>query len=252
MLGTAAAWVGAGYAMHWRASGPHAPGDAKAYVSTAVGEWVATLRTWAVFGSGVFKSGVWRDYSPEAGPPIALVHGYMMNRSSMAWIAGALQRRGLGNLVLLEPRPKFAPLETQADWLAAEVRRLSEHCGGAKVVLIAHSQGGLLSRIAAQRHPDLPLQRIFTIGSPHMGTLMAARSRTPNGLQMRYKSPFLQALTAPVVPICSIYSDLDNIVFPKETSCLGESIELHGIGHHALCFSEQVVDLIAQRIEREA
>lgn len=247
-FGVAAAWVVVGYVKHWNTSRPHDAGAFTVYAKTALVEWWATLRTWLVFATGIRKSGPWQALVPEAGPPIALVHGYMMNRSSMAWIARALRKRGFANLVLLDPRPIFAPLETQADWLADEVRRISAHCGGADVVLVAHSQGGLLSRIAAQRHPTLPLKQIFTIGSPHLGTLMATRSRTPNGVQMRYQSSFLQALTPPVVPLCSIYSDMDNIVFPKETSRLGESVELHGVGHHALCFSDVVVDAIVRRL----
>jgi pimeloyl-ACP methyl ester carboxylesterase len=189
-------------------------------------------------------AGPFAPYVRDGGPPIALLHGYMMNRSSMAWMAKGLKRRGHANVVSLEARPHRAMLEVQAEALARDLRRLSEHAGGVKVVVIAHSQGGLLARIAVTREPDLPVAGVITIGSPHAGTVLASVVRSPNGRQMRWNSPFLRELPAPPVPFVSIYSDLDNIVFPKETSKLGRSIELPGLGHHALCFSPRVLDAV--------
>ena len=252
MPAIAAVWVCFGYVGHWRSA--EARPSFLAYIWAGFVEWLATIATWLMFPLGVRKSGPWASDAGDA-MPVVLIHGYMMNRSSMYWIAYTLKRMGFTRQALLDPRPLYAPMEEQADWIAREVRRYSQHCGGRRVAVVAHSQGGVLARIAAVRHPDLPLEHIVTIGSPHRGTRMAKRSRTANGIQMRFESPFLVGVGTPDVPVTSIYSDLDNIVFPKSSSAFGEAIELHAVGHHALCFSGRVareaVRALSRKVEPE-
>ncbi|MEZ0311956.1 MAG: esterase/lipase family protein [Myxococcota bacterium] len=243
--GVAAGWVAIGYGAHWRATASGRPKLGK-YLRAFGPEWISTIRTWVGYPSALTPVGPFAPFVPAGGPPIALIHGYMMNRSSMAWIGKQLRARGYGNVTSLEARPHAATMEVQADALAHDIRRWSEHAGGAKVIVVAHSQGGLLTRVALSKDPTLPISGVVTIGSPHAGTVMARVARTANAKQMRYGSEFLRDLPKAEVPFVSIYSDLDNIVFPKETSRFGRCVELPGIGHHALCFSPEVLSAVVE------
>jgi pimeloyl-ACP methyl ester carboxylesterase len=239
----AAGWVAVGYGVHWHATEKARP-KLKRYLRAFGPECLATIRTWMGYAGGVLPVGPFAPYVALGGPPIALIHGYMMNRSSMAWIAKQLRRRGYDNVTSLEARPLTADMQVQAESLAQDLRRWSEHAGGKKVIVVAHSQGGLLTRVALANHLDLPVCGVVTIGSPHGGTVLAQVARSANAKQMRYGSQFLRELPQPAVPFVSIYSDLDNIVFPKETSVFGRSVELPGLGHHALCFSPEVLSAV--------
>jgi pimeloyl-ACP methyl ester carboxylesterase len=234
-------WVAVGYTGHFVFTKHDRPTLA-AYWRAFWLEWLANVRTWAAYPLALMPVRAWPQYEPRAGPPIALVHGYLMNRASMFAMRRALKRHGFGNVVFIEPRPLLAALETQAQMMAGQLRRLSAWADKRPVTVIAHSQGGLIARVACANVLDLPVQLIVSIGSPHAGTIMARPMLSPNGMQMRLGSPFLQRLPPPVVRYVSIYSNLDNIVFPKETSRLGRSIEVTGLGHHALCVSRRVVD----------
>lgn len=244
-VGVAAGWVAIGYSVHWRTAASARP-PLRRYARAFVPEWLATIRTWVGYPSGMTALGPFAPVVADGGPPIALIHGYMMNRSSMAWFAKQLRARGYENVTSLEARPHAATMETQAEALAQDIRRYSEHAGGVPIIVVAHSQGGLLTRVALARDPSLPVRGVVTVGSPHAGTVMAQVSRTPNARQMRYGSQFLKELPEPSVPFVSIYSDLDNIVFPKETSRFGRCVELPGIGHHALCFSPEVLEAVVE------
>ena len=243
--GVAAGWVAIGYGTHWRTTAKGRP-TLRSYLRAFGPEWVSTIRTWVGYPSALMPVGPFAPFVAGGGPPIALIHGYMMNRSSMAWIGKQLRARGYANVTSLEARPHAATMEVQAEALAQDIRRWSEHAGGVKVIIVAHSQGGLLTRVALSKDPTLPIAGVVTIGSPHAGTVMAQAARTANAKQMRYGSEFLRDLPKPEVPFVSIYSDLDNIVFPKETSRFGRCVELPGIGHHALCFSPAVLSAVVE------
>jgi len=239
ILFMSALWVAIGYAGHFVATKAARPSLGE-YVLAYCQEWWSNVRTWSAHPVAWLPAPRWDTYDAAKGIPIAMVHGYMMNRGCFFAMHRMLRHNGYGNLVYIEPRPLLAAIETQADAFADEVRKLSAWAGNRKVAIIGHSQGGLVARVAMVRHPDLPVALIISIGSPHGGTVLVRATRSPNGVQMRWGSPFLKSLPPPVVPFVSIYSDLDNIVFPKESSQLGQSIEVHGLGHHSLCLSPKV------------
>lgn len=75
----------------------------------------------------------------------------------------------------------YAPSDTQqpivisASRLAATVRELASKHPGVPIDLIAHSQGGLVSRAALALAPDspLPVSTFVTLGTPHGGASLA-------------------------------------------------------------------------------
>lgn len=244
-------WIALGFVLHLadhlqRRSTDRPP--LHEYARAFVFEYGWSLVVWCLYPWGLLRPrGV--TWAPEGGPPVILVHGFMMNHASMLGVRRALERRGYRNVLSVNVRPLRAPLEAQAETLAARIRELSQACGGAPVIGIGHSQGGVLLRACAALSPAVPLAKIITIGSPHRGTRVAALAFAPNARQLRWGSPFLAGLGDTCrVELVSIYSDIDNIAFPASTSVLGRSVLLSGMGHHVLLFAERALDRIVDEL----
>lgn len=187
---------------------------------------------------------------------VVLVHGYFCNRGFWApWIA---RLRAQGHCVIAPSlEPVFASIDDYAKAIDAAVAHVTQLTGRAPV-LVCHSMGGLAARawLRAGRH-DAPgavpridrVARIVTLGSPHRGTWLARFSQTPNGLQMRLDSAWLQDLAAQSDPAWATrftcwYSDCDNIVFPVTTAAISgaDNRLCPGVAHVALAFDARVVD----------
>lgn len=111
----------------------------------------------------------------ERGPyPIVLVHGFagFQGIGPITYffrVAEDLRRRGE---VVYDPElPPFAPPPTRAPVLAATIRRALAETGRSRVVLIAHSQGGLDARylISTLGMADR-VAALVTVSTPHRGT----------------------------------------------------------------------------------
>lgn len=111
----------------------------------------------------------------QRGPfPIVLVHGFAGFQSvgPLTYyfrVAEDLRRRGE---TVSEPElPPFAPPATRAPVLAAAINRVLAETRQPKVVLIAHSQGGLDARylISSLGYGDR-VAALVTVSTPHRGT----------------------------------------------------------------------------------
>ncbi len=111
----------------------------------------------------------------ERGPfPIILVHGFagFQGIGPLTYfyrVADDLRRRGE---VVYEPElPPFAPPPTRAPVLAAAIRQALAETGRSRVVLIAHSLGGLDARylISTLGMGDR-VAALVTVATPHRGT----------------------------------------------------------------------------------
>ena len=66
--------------------------------------------------------------------------------------------------------PSLAPMMLQADLLQAMLRQVERLHPGEPVTLVAHSAGGVVSRIALVRGGAGQTRALITIASPHLGT----------------------------------------------------------------------------------
>ncbi len=87
--------------------------------------------------------------------------------------------------------PSNAPIFVQGELLAAYLVTLQQQDPQQLFTLIGHSVGGVVSRYTLVRFPKLPVKRLITIASPHLGTAMAEAA------ELAAKSPV--GLVAPVV-----------------------------------------------------
>ncbi len=118
----------------------------------------------------------WLGRIGGAGRPVLLVHGYGMVRGSMLVVGWRLARAGF-RPAAVGYTPLRAP-EHAAAKIAAAAAALAAAGNVAKVDVVAHSVGGLLSRAARALPAGTAVGRIVTLGTPHRG---AWWSRLPIG-----------------------------------------------------------------------
>jgi pimeloyl-ACP methyl ester carboxylesterase len=187
--------------------------------------------------------------------PVLLVHGYLCNRT--VWRSLAAVLRGRGECVAA---PSFAPVYGSIDlWvpqIAARIDELLAATGRERVVLVAHSQGGLAARAYLQKHGGGKVARVVTLGTPHHGSMHAHLGAGENARQMEPGSRWLTELagaeTAGVAaPLVSIYSHHDDFVAPQTSAAHphARNVALAGVGHLAMHFSRTVRELVLREIE---
>ncbi|MGV6850954.1 MAG: esterase/lipase family protein [bacterium] len=71
--------------------------------------------------------------------------------------------------------PGEAPLETQAEFLGKELEKIYAYAPDQKLIIVAHSTGGVVSRLALVNGAEKSgVTQLITIASPHLGTPRAA------------------------------------------------------------------------------
>lgn len=192
----------------------------------------------------------WRRLHGEGDHPVVFVHGYSQNRANFLYLARALRRRGVGpiygfNYAWLASLPSIAAsLGRFVDAVRAETK-------AEKVDLVCHSMGGLvaaeyLARAGGAAH----VRRWVTIATPHRGIAYRgpifgrahAALRGGHGLEQ-----------LPEVPLLTIYSSHDNVVFPPLNARLDlpsvQSVLVPGVGHLAILFCASTADAVAKFLQ---
>ena len=255
ILATRLALVCASFTIAWLYRTPRAAGQRLGIAATAA----MVLREWRAILELNLVLTPWERYvlrpdprpAPGASPAIVLVHGYLANRGCFRTLLRNLEAGGAGPIYTPSLRSWLAPIERLEAELSSAIEALAASTGG-KVILVAHSMGGLGCRAYLARHGNAHVERVITIASPHQGTALAALGPGENARQMRRDSDFLRALAraegalGPGVPFTSIYSTHDNLVAPQETSVLpwARNVAMHGIGHVDLLGSPELARLI--------
>lgn len=223
--------------------------SAASYVRAFAREWWYTLAVVLSYPLGLLPSPALRT-SGDGGPPILLVHGFLMNRMCLFAMYWRLRRLGYSHLDTVNMAPAGGPIETLAPPLARKVRDVSQRCGGAPVICIAHSMGGLVLRWCLQQDAELPVAKLITLGTPHHGTRLAVLGLRPAAKQMQPGSAFLRQLSDDCpVPVTAIYSATDNMVIPAENGAFGaHPIRFADLGHMSLLFDPKVFERIAAQV----
>ncbi|MGX9777228.1 esterase/lipase family protein [Janthinobacterium aestuarii] len=185
------------------------------------------------------------------GLPVLLVHGYVCNRGYWTKLSRQLARACIvHDGVDLEPIG--ADIEEFVPQVALAITELCARTGSDRVILVAHSMGGLVARAWLRHYGAARVARIITIGTPHHGTALANLAAGANARQMSRvdgtPSGWLAQLAASETPelralITSIYSHHDNIVAPQSSAQLpgARNIAFGGIGHVALASDARVL-----------
>jgi predicted alpha/beta hydrolase family esterase len=183
--------------------------------------------------------------------PVLLIHGILCNRGVWRAVEPRLHAAGLAPVRAVNLEPLFADIELQARRVAPELLALQQQCDGARVIIVAHSMGGLVARALLRNVGSGAISRIVTLGSPHHGTMFTRGLPWPATQQMNPESPWLGALNTAqegnlTVPVISIYSLDDNLVAPACSAQLrgAQSREICGVGHFGLLNSRRALDAL--------
>ena len=156
-------------------------------------------------------------------------------------------------------RDRFKSIEEQAHNLSKKIEAILTATKAEKVNIVAHSQGGLISRYYLQfLKGDEKVDKLITIGTPHYGTMIANLGVGKNAHEMRPGSPFLEQLNSNpdlgTTALLSIYSPTDTFILPAHSSVppLGDSHITVPLGHMSLLFSPRVLQTVKTFLGRPA
>lgn len=226
--------------------------DWRASLALFFGEARATLTTssWSM----PFRKFSRRVANRAESLPILLVHGYGCNSGYWQPMSKALQMENMTHYAI-DLEPVFGSIDDYTPCIHRAIENLCSETGNARLVIVAHSMGGLAMRAYMRKHGSERLARVITLGTPHHGTALASFGIGINTTQMHWtlsdeeglSSEWLRELSASEGPetyrlFTSIFSHHDNIISPQTSSWLNgaKNIGLHGIGHVALAFNPTV------------
>ena len=225
-----------------------------------LGEWLTSLAVYTVLHP--LEPWLNRERTGQgtrdAVVPVVLVHGFMCNGAVWWSVRRRLRKAGYPAHHALTLEPLFNDIDTYATQLAAYVERVRNQHGVDRVLLVAHSMGGLVARTYVERLGGAArVSGVLTLGSPHHGTALAAMMTGRNVQQMRLDNDWLQQLNQesearPAVALTSIRTWHDNIVVPQSTSLLSgaRNRSITGVGHLSMLFSRHSQDVLIAELDR--
>lgn len=259
VAGVRLAIVCASFTIAWNRRSPRAPAHRlgiAATVAMVLSEWRAFLLLSLVHLP--WERWLLRPDPPAAPsdrPAVILAHGCFVNRGCFLHLVRSLEAAGVVPIFTPNLRSWLAPIERMEQGLAAEIERVAA-ATGRKVIVVAHSMGGLGAREVLAHRGTRHVARLVTIASPHHGTVLAYLGIGANARQMRPHSDFLRTLAhaegahGPGIPATSIHSAHDNLVAPQDTSRLpwARSIVMSGIGHVDILGSPELARLVKEEL----
>jgi triacylglycerol lipase len=257
------------FLLAWRFGSPTPPefriGVPKA-LALFFGEYAATMTasSWTMpFRSfSTVRRGTTHHPDSRLDLPVLLVHGYGCNSGYWHGMSKALSNAGIAHhAVSLEPVD--VGIDDYADLVHAGVALLCAECGCDKVVIVAHSMGGLATRAYLRKYGAAHVARAITLGTPHHGTALARFGLGLNTRQMRWQENEQEGLASEWLRqlaseedhatrrlFVSIYSHHDNIIAPQTSSMLegARNVALGGIGHVALAAHPAIQSRVIEEI----
>ena len=186
--------------------------------------------------------------------PVLLVHGYVCNSGIWASMRRFLEANGVPAYTH-DLEPVYVGIDDYVAGLASRIADICRATGAQRVVVVAHSMGGLAARACLRGGGSDRVAKLITLGTPHHGTRTAPMGLGANARQMEPGSAWLESLAraeslGALTPITSIYSSDDNVVVPQDSSVLEQArnILLSGIGHVSLPFSRIVQETVLEEI----
>jgi triacylglycerol esterase/lipase EstA (alpha/beta hydrolase family) len=220
-----------------------------------LGECVANLRFVLLRQPWAFKPPVLLSASGQQERlPVLLVHGFASNHRIWDMLVPALRAQG-HSVLAVNLEPLFTSIDAYVPQLEQAVQTLLLQSGQVQVALVGHSMGGLVIRAWMRRSGTAHAARAITLGTPHQGTQAKALMDSPNGLQMAWRSAWLQTLeTSETDATRGLFrvalTPQDNIVYPQRSQTLQgvQPTVFEGLGHLQLCSDAAVRQWVCQQL----
>lgn len=237
------------FALARRHSVPAAPGT-PSLVRRVIAEWLSYVALFSIIqpferfwmGDDAIGEG--------ASPPVLLIHGYMCNRGVWWWLRRRLRERGL-RVATVNLAPPTGGIDAFAAQLHARIEDLIAESGADRVVLVAHSMGGIVARRYLRRYGPARVLKLITLGTPHNGTRYSSWGPGRCAREMERGSDWLRGLPPdPGVPTTSAWSPVDNFILPQDSSRLpgARDVVLPPVTHLAMAFSPAVAGFLVEEI----
>ncbi|HWJ94158.1 MAG TPA: alpha/beta fold hydrolase [Telluria sp.] len=197
-----------------------------------------------------------RIYPGSTAYPVLLLHGYGCNSGFWAYLTPLLDQAHISHATL-DLEPVTGSIDGYAGAIEHAAQALCTQAGSDKLIVVAHSMGGLAARAWMRAYGTARVAHVITLGTPHHGTALAAMGIGLNAAQMRRDGDWLRELAASESPatralVTSIFSWHDNIVSPQSSSELegARNIGFGGIGHVALGSNARILAAVMGEIDR--
>lgn len=196
------------------------------------------------------------------GLPVLLIHGYGCNSGYWHAMSKILLKANFTHYAI-DLEPVIGGIDEYVPMIHRAVQRICRETSHDRVILVAHSMGGLAARAYLRVHGSEHIAKVITLGTPHHGTGLAHFGVGLNTHQMRWtaaeqeglSSEWLRELAASENPatyqlFVSIYSHHDNIISPQRSSHLAgaKNVEFHAIGHVALALDPVIQAQVIREI----
>ena len=197
--------------------------------------------------------------APGLALPLLLLHGYACNGGYWSPLSRRLRQSHISYFAPDMQPAADAGIDDYVPLVQRAVKQLCERSGSARVIIVAHSMGGLVARAYLREHGSARIARVITLGAPHHGTALASFGFGLNAQQMQRSSggasAWLTVLAAAESEsqralFTSIFSHHDNIIAPQTSSYLpgAKNIEFGAIGHVALGSNEAVMQCVLDEV----
>jgi pimeloyl-ACP methyl ester carboxylesterase len=215
-------------------------------------EFIASMR----FSSWIMPRALpcLRVHADATGPPVLLLHGYGCNSGYWTHLTPLLDAAHVSHATL-DLAPVTASIDAYVPLVEEGVRALLAATGADRIVIVAHSMGGLVARAWMRAHGVERVARVITLGTPHHGTSMASFGIGANAVQMRRGGAWLRDLAASETAetralITSIFTHHDNIVAPQTSSELdgARNLAFGGVGHVALGANRRILGAVMNEL----
>ena len=196
-----------------------------------------------------------RVNSEEARLPstIVVVHGLYANSRHVQPLKDGLTAKGFTCFAPnLTPNNGSVSIETLAQQLNSYIEQ--NIAPQTPLQIIGHSMGGLVALQYLQTpHNSRRCRGLYTIATPHQGTLLASFHGGPAGRQMATQSPFLKKLHArqPAFPVVTYRSSNDFVIIPNSSSKLSfaENKVITSSGHNEILRSSELLNDLTRLIQ---
>lgn len=134
---------------------------------------LATVLAVLLLAAAAIVVGV-RLASDDEGAPVLLVYGYGGTTDDLQPLAGAMSAAGRDVTLVELPDNNTGDLRESATVLDDTAQQVRERTGTDRVDVVAHSAGGVVTRLWASEVGPGVIRRVVTLGSPHHGSDGAA------------------------------------------------------------------------------
>lgn len=198
-----------------------------------------------------FLAPVVPDACASGDDVVVFLHGLFANAGVLRPLRAAVTRDRRVHTAALSypPGPGIAELAERLSRVVASLPR------GARVHLVGHSVGGIVTRYFAQELGDPRVVQTISMASPFAGIPRARLLGFACARDIDPRSPVLEALRrggsrASSIPHLSIIAGSDVIVPAPLEHVLprGEVVVMRGRGHNTLLFDPAVAEIVAARV----